>query len=147
MNQSCNTESSQTEPLKGIDIPNSVFESSWSFICAVREGLSGAVVRQAVSVLGYRKLFADILEVRPSKLSRVYQRKQLNKHDSESVLDTIRVFREAFRTFECQDLVNGWFSTALPILGGRRPVDLCNTFQGRNLVLTTMRKIKFGDFS
>lgn len=147
MNQNYVSQSSLVEPLKGIDIPESAFESSWHFICVVRKGLPGTVVRQAVNVLGHRELFADILDVQPIQLRRLYQRKHLSKIHSESILDTLRVFRAAFGTFENQDLANGWLSAALPILGGQRPVDLCNTFQGRNLVITTMRKIKFGDFS
>ncbi len=147
MNQDWATQSLPGKPLKGTDIPESVFESSWSFISATRDGLPGAVVRQAISALGYRELFADILEVPPSKLSRVYQLKQLNKSDSGSVLDTLQVFREASRTFECQDLVDGWLSVALPILGGQRPIDLCNPFEGRDLIRATMRKIRLGDFS
>lgn len=144
MKQSHITQSTQ---LWGIDIPGSVFESSLTFIRAVHTGIPGAVVREAIGVLGHRELFANILDVKSANLSRVYRRKRLNKTDSESILDMLRLISEAALVFKSRDLANEWLSTILPALGGKRPADLCDTFEGRKLVRVTLRKVEYGDFS
>ncbi|WP_372779898.1 antitoxin Xre/MbcA/ParS toxin-binding domain-containing protein [Litorivivens sp.] len=144
MKQSHITQSTQ---LWGIDIPVSVFENSLTFIGAVRAGLPGAVVREAIEVLGHRELFAKILEVKSANLNRFYRRKRLNKTDSESILDLLRLISEAALVFKSRDLANEWLSSILPALGGKRPADLCDTFEGRKLVRVTLRKVEYGDFS
>lgn len=147
MTRSESTQSTKPALLQGIDIPASVFENRLDFIRAVREGISGSVVRQAIAVIGHRDLFVDILGVKSANLCRVYRRKRLSKRDSESVLDLLRVVGESARIFEARNLAEEWLSTALPVLGGSRPIDLCNTFEGRSLVCASLRKIEHGDFS
>ena len=141
------THITRSRPLQGINIPASVFESSLTFIRAVYTGIPGEVVREAIEVLGHRELFAKILNVNSANLSRVYRRNRLNKTDSESILDLLRLISEAALVFKSRDLANEWLSTILPALGGKRPTDLCDTFEGRKLVRFTLRKVEYGDFS
>lgn len=140
-------QSTRLATFEGIKITKSVFENDFDFIRVVQEGLSGAVVRQAIDALGHRELFVDILAVQSSKLSRIYRRKRLNRSDSESVLDLITVLVEAAHVFEGHDIADEWLHTILPALGDSRPIDLCNTFKGRALVLAALRKLEHGDFS
>lgn len=147
MSQAQVSQSPQAMALQGIDISPSVFDSTLNFIQAVQEGLSGVVVKQAIGVLGHRELFVDILGVQSANLSRVYRRKRLDKTDSESVLDVLRVVSEATRVFESRERADEWLATPLTALGGHRPIDLCDTFEGRDLVRSALRKVEFGDFS
>lgn len=133
--------------IKGIAISTQVFEDSAKFIRTVQEGLSGAIVRQAVESVGHRELFISILGVQSSNLSKVYRRKRLNKNDSESVLDFLRVFRYATDVFEDAEKANEWLETKVPALGGKRPIELCDTFEGRELVRAALCSIEYGDFS
>lgn len=142
------TRTAQTaNPLPGIDLPTAVFDNTLNFIRAVHDGLPGTIVRQAIGVLGHRELFVNILGVQSANLSRVYRRKHLDKTDSESVLDLLRVVSEARRVFESRELADEWLSTVVPALGGNRPIDLCDTFEGRDLVRDALRKVQYGDFS
>lgn len=43
--------------IEGIDVPPAVFADRLAFIEAVKSGLSGEVIRQAVDVVGHRDLF------------------------------------------------------------------------------------------
>lgn len=147
MEMSHTSQAQKGVPLQGIDIPATVFESTLNFIRAVHEGLPGTVVRQAIGTLGHRELFVDILGVQSANLSRVYRRKRLDKADSESVLDLLRVVSEAIRVFESHEIADEWLSTSLPAMGGYRPIELCDTFEGRDLVRAALRKLEYGDFS
>ena len=66
---------------------------------------------------------------------------------SDALLDTLRVFFRAASVFESPERVREWLETVLPALGGRRPVDLCNTAEGRRLVQDAIRRIEHGEFS
>lgn len=48
----------------------------------------------------------------------------------------------AARIFESRELADEWLSTALPALGGNRPIDLCDTFEGRDLVRAAPRRAR-----
>lgn len=138
---------SQPGVLEAIDVPEYIFETPINFISAARQGVPGIAVRQAIKALGHRELFADILGVPSANLSRIYKRERLNKSDSEAVLDLLRVFREASQVFESRQISDRWLSSALPVLGCNRPVDLCGTFEGRRLVRGVLKKVSHGDFS
>ena len=45
------------------------------------------------------------------------------------------------------DKAQAWLETALPALGGRSPLELCDTVAGRAPVQDTLRKIAFGEFA
>ena len=66
---------------------------------------------------------------------------------SEALLDTLPVFFRAASVFESPERAREWLETELPALGGRRPVDLCDTVGGRRLVEDAIRRIQHGDFS
>ncbi len=138
----------ETSPnLQGIELPEHVFDNPAEFIQAVHTGLPGKVIRQAINTVGHRELFVSILGVQSSNLSRLYKRKRLDKVNSESILDLLRLIHEAFRVFEDSDKANEWLETPVPALGNAAPLDLCDTFEGRELVRSALRKIEYGEFS
>jgi putative toxin-antitoxin system antitoxin component (TIGR02293 family) len=132
--------------IKGIKLAPVVFSDHETFIEASRKGLPGNIVKQAIEALGHRDLFVRLLETTTGNLSRFYRRKNLNTSHSEGILDTLRVFSKANSVFGDSDVASEWMDTALPALGGRTPISLCDTFEGRNLVQIALRKIEYGEF-
>lgn len=133
-------------PIKGVKLPVNVFSDRQKFIKLTKKGVSGAVVKQAIQSLGHRDLFVRLLETTSGNLSRFYGRKALNAYHSEGILDTLRVFSKAISVFGDRELASEWIDTSLPALGGQVPIELCDTFEGRDLVQITLRKIEYGEF-
>ena len=133
-------------PMAGIDVPMSAFGSTNAFIRAVREGIPGKVVKQAVDVVGQRDLFVRLVGVSSGNLHRVYQRPSLGATQSEALLDALRVFYRASTVLGGLDAAQEWLETPLPAMGGQRPLDFCDTFSGRRLVQRAIAKIEHGEF-
>ena len=134
------------QPMAGIDVPISAFSNTNAFIRAVREGISGKVVKQAVNVVGQRDLFVRLVGVSPGNLHRVYQRSSLSANQSEALLDALRVFYRASTVLGGLDAAHEWLETPLPAMGAQRPLDFCDTFSGRRLVQQAIAKIEHGEF-
>ena len=117
-----------------------------AFIRTARHGLPGNIVRQAVGVLGHRELFVRLLGTTAGNLNRYYRRKTLGQAQSEALLDTLRLVSQAASVLGDLERASDWLDTALPGLGGQRPIDLCDTFEGRGLVRNAIRRIEFGEF-
>ena len=137
---------SALQPMTGIDVPMSAFGNTNEFIRAVRKGISGKVVKQAVNVVGQRDLFVRLVGVSPGNLHRVYQRSSLSATQSEALLDALRVFYRASTALGGLDIAHEWLETPLPAMGGQRPLDFCDTFSGRRLVQQAIAKIEHGEF-
>lgn len=134
--------------IEGVDVPAKIFTDQTVYLDTVHKGVSGEVIRQAVKAMGNnRELFLRLLEVDSANLSRVFKKKHLGRTDTEEVLDTLRVYREAVRIFESDEVARDWLSSPIRALSGRAPEALCDTFEGRSLVRATLRKIEQGDFS
>lgn len=133
--------------LKGVNIPESVFDDRSEYIKTVRRGIQGSVIREAIAAMGgKRDVFLRLLEVDSSNLSRYYSKK-LHRKDSEEVLDTLRVYREAVKVFGDEDVARDWLETPVTALSGSKPIDMFDTSEGRSLVRATLRKIEHGEFS
>ena len=132
--------------MESIDVSPLALVDQSAFIRTVRLGLPGKVVRQAVGVLGHRELFVRLLGTTAGNLNRYYRRKTLGQAQSEAMLDTLRLVSHAASTFGDLERASEWLDTALPGLGGRRPIDLCDTFEGRGLVRNAIRRIEYGEF-
>ncbi|MDE0349966.1 MAG: DUF2384 domain-containing protein [Gammaproteobacteria bacterium] len=132
--------------IEGIDVAPETLSDDSAYIRAARRGLPGEVVRQAVGVLGRRETLAELLGATPANLNRLYRRYALSRSQSEALLDMLRVVSRALYVFGDLDRANEWLDVALPALGGRRPIELCDTFQGRRLVSDAIRRIEYGEF-
>lgn len=132
--------------LEGIDIPPAAFADPLAFIEAVKSGLSGEVIRQAVDVVGHRELFVRLPGTTSGNLRRLYRRKTLGSGTSEALLDVLCVVAGAVAVFGTLGQADEWLDTEMVALGGQRPIDLCDTFEGRGLVRDAIRKIEYGDF-
>ncbi|MFC3282548.1 antitoxin Xre/MbcA/ParS toxin-binding domain-containing protein [Litchfieldella rifensis] len=136
------------EGIQGVKVPPAVYCDKVAFIQTVREGISGSVVRQAIHALGdNRELFVRLLETTPGNLHRFYKRKALSRTDSEEVLDVLRVYYQTIKVFGDRDKALRWLNTSIPALSGEKPLDLFDTFEGRQLVREVLRKVEYGEFS
>ncbi len=112
----------------------------------VRARLPGTAVKQTVAFVGHRELFVRLLGTTSGNLSRLYHRKALGRSQSEEPIDAWYVFRRAASVFGSLDRGCEWLDAPLPALGGQRPVDLCDPFEGRRLVQAAIQKIEYGEF-
>lgn len=128
-------------------VPPEIFENRQNFIEVSRAGIPGVWVKGLIDATGLRNTFVTILGVTSSNLSRIYKRKALGREDSEEVLDTVRLLRQATQVWESEDAAMEWLKSEVPALGGVRPISLFDTFEGRRWVSQVLRKIEYGDFS
>lgn len=128
-------------------IPMEVLRNRRSFITQSRKGIPGHWVKRVVDETGMRDTFVAILGVSSSNLSRVYRRKALGREASEEVLDAVRLLNLAVNTWESRELALEWLNSSVAALGGEKPVDLFDTFEGRRWVAQVLNKIECGDFS
>jgi putative toxin-antitoxin system antitoxin component (TIGR02293 family) len=135
------------ELLEGVNLSPTLLENRTAYIQAIRRGISGEIVKQAVQVLQERELFIHLLNTNSANLSRFYRQKSLTKMQSEGILDTLRVFQKAITVFENEKLAKEWLHTSIPALAGEYPINLCDTFEGRKLVCEALQAIEYGEFS
>ncbi len=116
------------------------------YIRAVRKGISGEVVKRAVKIFDNRELFVRVLGTTSSNLSRCYRVKKMNRVDSEEMLDTIRLYNQAYSLFGGMEKTKAWVKTPVSALAGEKPESLFDTFEGRKWVSQVLRKIEYGEF-
>lgn len=131
-----------------VSLPKGVFSDEVAFIQQVRQGISGRVVVEAIEAFGGdRELFVRLLETTSGNLHRYYRRAALGRSESEEILDALDVLRYAIQVFESDELAREWLKCEVPALSGSRPVDLLDTFKGREVVRQVLGKIEYGEFS
>ncbi|CAO1661431.1 MULTISPECIES: antitoxin Xre/MbcA/ParS toxin-binding domain-containing protein [Vreelandella] len=141
-------DNSGTRMLGDIGLPRDVYADQVAFIRAVREGLSGRVLQRAINALrGDRDVFVRLLETDSGNLHRLYKRKALGRAQSEEVLDTLKLYVETGQVFGDRDIAQEWLHSEVRALNGSRPIDLFDTFTGREMVRDVLGKIEFGEFS
>lgn len=134
--------------MAALSLPGDVYTNPASFIRTVRQGLPGLVLKQAIQELSAdRDVFVRLLETDSGNLHRFYKRKALGRAQSEEVLDTVKLYIEAGQVFGNREVSHVWLHTGMTALSGSRPVDLLDTFAGRELVRQALRKISYGEFS
>ncbi|MBW4536396.1 MAG: MbcA/ParS/Xre antitoxin family protein [Pleurocapsa minor HA4230-MV1] len=133
--------------LEDSDLSPTLLEDRGAYIQAVRQGVPGKIVEQAVKALGERDLFVRLLSTSSGNLNRLYHAKLLTKVQSEGVLDTLKVFNEAINVFGNEDIAKEWLHASIPAIGGELPIDLCDTFEGRRLVRESLGAIEYGEFT
>ena len=99
MNQTSHQPAASSWHIEGINIPTMVFTDRVSLIQVARRGLPGAVLKQAVGILGHREVFVRLLETTGGNLNRFYRRKALSPSQSEGILDMLCVFAQAVSVF------------------------------------------------
>jgi len=129
-----------------ISLPEEVHTDPAAFIKAVREGLSGRVIKQVISSLSTdRDLFVRLLETDSGNLLHFYKLKILGRAKSEAVLDTLKLYVETEKAFRGREIGQEWLHIEVPALSGSRPVDSLDTFTGREMVRQVLWKISYGE--
>ncbi len=131
---------------KEANIPLSAIDDRRSYINTVRNGISGTAIK-AGSKLIDRGLFIKLLDTSSANLSRFYDKKNLSRSSSEEVLDTFCVIAEVIRIWDDEATALLWLNTPIAALAGDKPIDLFDTFNGRQWVLEVMTKIEYGEFN
>lgn len=132
--------------LESHNLSPNLLENREAYIRAVRMGISGEIVREIVRDSGERDLFIKILSTSTANLSRFYRADPLTQSQSESVLDTLKVFAQARDVFGSEEIAREWLHTRVPALNGEFPIELCDTFEGRNLIKECLSTIEYGEF-
>ena len=138
---------SKMQPIEGIDVPYRIYTDREAFRDAVREGVPGEVVRQSAEVLGIRDLLLALFDVSSGNLSRLYRKERLGKAQTEAVLQVVRLFSLAVTALGDTEKAQEWMNSPIPILGMEKPIDLCDTSEGREIVNEMLFSIYYGDFS
>lgn len=134
--------------LKKANLPEDVLEVEGAYIQAVREGISGSILIPTIEDLDLRDLMVSLLSTKKSNLSKFYKREHLSSQVSEAILDTLSVYKLAFRVYRGNDTkVFKWLKTKIPALSNQVPMDLLDTFQGRKLVKDCLMVMEDGDFT
>lgn len=118
------------------------------YIRMVREGLSGPAIKQLFSYLGVGKMvIANALHIDESNLPRLLKRQVLTKDQSETLLDTARIFVRLSKIFGDPKQGMAWMDSEIPALGGQRPTTLLDTFEGRRWIDQVLTSIEYGEFA
>lgn len=132
-------------------LPAHIFEDSATYLHVVRNGLAGKDLRVIVQTQEkepeVRELFIKLLETTSGNLHRYFKRASLSSADTEKILDTLDLFAYAEAVFVERDVAREWMNSPIAALAGEKPIDLSDTFHGRQLVKDALLKIDTGDFS
>ncbi|WP_305418716.1 antitoxin Xre/MbcA/ParS toxin-binding domain-containing protein [Photobacterium leiognathi] len=129
-------------------LPENIFNNDMIYYKTVMNGISGKVIKWAVLAMPkQKKAIVKALGTTSGKLSHLYEKSKLNTHQTEEILDIVKLYTEVCDVFGSVDKADLWLSMSIPALRGEQPIDLLDTFIGRKLVRGVINKIKFGDFS
>tara|TARA_R110002012_G_scaffold129663_2_gene282106 strand:- start:1875 stop:2300 length:426 start_codon:yes stop_codon:yes gene_type:complete len=124
-----------------------IYRNPASFIATVRAEISGQILRRALEKLGGKQIFARALNTDATGLENYCRAIRLDRGKSEIVLDTIRVWIRIQQIWESGQLAESWIRSNVPALGGLRPLELFDTYEGRRWVIQVIEKIECGEFS
>jgi len=128
-------------------LPASVFIDPLIFVDVVRQGVSGEQLKRGSEAIGLsRKVIGSALSVDQSNISRLFRRKHLSQEQGEAALETFLIVLRATEVFEDKHKAQLWLEAAIPVLGGRTPVELLDTHKGRQMVSRTLERIEYGEF-
>ena len=102
-----------------------LLEDRGEYIKAVRQGISGAILPEAIKELGERDLFIHV---------GIWG-------------NSLDVVQQAVLVFGDGEIAKEWLHTSIPALSGELPINLCDTFEGRKIVKESLKAIEYGEFS
>lgn len=133
--------------LENSELSPTLLSDRGEYLKALRQGISGAIIKEAINELGERDLFISLLETTSANLNRFYHKKKLPRSAAEGILDTLRVIQDAVSVFGDMAMAHEWLHTSIPALAGEVPINLCDTFEGRKIVKESLKAIEYGEFS
>ncbi len=140
-----------TNPMQAIsaelNLDPNIFQNPTCFIAAVRTGIPGSVIRLAVNYFECPELIAKTLGTDLNGLEKDCAARVLNTQKSEALLDGFRTLSAVRMAWSSCELADRWLMSEVPALGGEKPLDLFDCFEGRRWVTEVAKKIERGDFS
>ena len=133
--------------LESLDLTPTLLEDRVAYIKTVRRGLPGQLVQELVRVSGERELLIKLLNTSSANLNRFYKTELLNPYQTESLLDLLKIFDLTISVFGNGEQAKIWLHSNVPALNGESPINLCDTFEGRNLVRESLQAIEYGEFT
>ncbi len=130
-----------------LGLPKDTFGDSVIFIKTVRSGISGTVLKKALEEIGNEYAFSRALHTDLAGLDYYCSEEVIDSQKSEIILDTVLVLNSVHRIWESTELANDWLVSKVPALGGEKPADLFDSWEGRRWVLSVAEKIERGEFS
>lgn len=88
--------------------------------------------------------FALLLGASVKTIQRISENSKTNLNISESVVDLIDIYEVGLELYNTPEDVTEFMETVNPFLNDKRPMDLCKTATGRQLVYTYLNQIKYG---
>lgn len=118
------------------------------YIRALRAGINTGKIKSLLVALGVpRSIIAHNAMTDETNLARFFRRESVPEQQSEALLDTAKVYLKAVAIFEDKDLAAEWMNTEIPALGGQKPLELMDSFEGRRWVTRVLGHLETGDFS
>ena len=133
--------------LENSELSPTLLSDRGEYLKALRQGISGAIIKEAINELGERDMFISLLQTTSANLNRFYHKKKLPRSAAEGILDTLRVIQDAVSVFGDMAMAHEWLHTSIPALAGEVPINLCYTFEGRKIVKESLKAIEYGEFS
>lgn len=128
-----------------IELPSSIFDSYQIYIETIENGLTGNVLKQIIDTLGQERLFSTLLNT--PKLDACYKVDSIDPDITEKILDAVELLFLALSVFNDQTQANGWLESPNKVLGGIAPLDLCQTFKGRETIKKLVQRVECGEFT
>ena len=110
--------------------------------------ISGATL-QFITKKIPRDLVARSIDINPTNLSKLYQRENLSRSQTEELNGLTEQWQEVlFGLFKGdRELMGKWLDTPVPALDGSTPRSLLSTFAGRRVLEGYIQNIRYGDYS
>ncbi len=70
-----------------------------------------------------------------------------SRYFSEIIIDTHRLYQYGVEVFESEPNFRSWLSDAIPAMVNRRPIDMLDSFAGREWIVRILTRIEHGVFS
>jgi hypothetical protein len=125
----------------------SIYHNPATFIATVRAGISGHVLKQALEHFDSKQIFARALSTNVAGLEAYCGETPLDRQRSEVVLDTMRTLDKIQRIWGSDEAAQSWLHSKVPALGGAKPAEMFDSYEGRRWVAQIVEKIEYGDFS
>lgn len=134
--------------LSNAGLSEDLFVDKFKYYNTVKTGISGAVIKSMVNTMpSQRSFICKALGVTSGNLHRLYKNKVISEVRTETALDILSVYNEAYNLYDDSELANELLQTPMPALNNQKPIELMASFIGRRMVMEALERIKYGDFS
>ncbi len=129
------------------EIYGSESPDSMQIIQRVRSGIPGTVLGKVAAAYQMPKNdMYSLLHISPKTGQRVASSK-LDKDKSDHLIQMVKVYSRAISVFKNYDKAMNWLKSPCYALGDQAPIQLLDTTEGAELVMTTLGRLEYGVFA